>query len=115
MVLIEPVMADLTQTSQEWWELLLKEARRWYDAHVKKTPLERLAHEPEPSDALSQKKWERLEKRASTMLLMAIPEAQREEMVATKQTSAMKIVCISTGRTGGEGGDTSSAGVSSRS
>lgn len=108
-------MADLTQTSQEWWELLLKEARRWYDAHVKKTPLERLAHEPEPSDALSQKKWERLEKRASTMLLMAIPEAQREEMVATKQTSAMKIVCISTGRTGGEGGDTSSAGVSSRS
>jgi len=93
MVLIEPVMADLTQTSQAWWELLLAEARSWYDAHVKKTPLERLAHDPEPSDELSKKKWGRLEKRASTMLLMSIPEAQREEMVATKQTSAMKIVC----------------------
>ena len=93
LVLIEPVMADLTQTSQEWWEMLLLEAKKWYDAHVSKTPLERLAHEPEPSKELSQKKWSRLEKRASTMLMMGIPESQREEMVATKQTSAMKIVC----------------------
>ncbi len=93
LVLIEPVMADLTQTSQEWWELLLSEARSWYDAHVQKTPLERLAHEPGPSLELSKKKWGRLEKRASTMLMMGIPESQREEMVATKQTSAMKIVC----------------------
>lgn len=93
LVLIEPIMADLTPTSQEWWEVLLGEARAWYDSHVKKSPVERLTHEPEPSPSLAQKKWGRLEKRASTMLLMGIPETQREEMVATKQTSAMKIVC----------------------
>ena len=93
LVLIEPIMADLTPTSQEWWEVLLREARAWYDSHVKKSPVERLTHEPEPSSQLAQKRWGRLEKRASTMLLMGIPETQREEMVATKQTSAMKIVC----------------------
>ena len=86
-------MADLTPTSQEWWEKLLGEARTWYDRHVQKSPVERLTHEPQPSLNLSQKKWGRLEKRASTMLLMGIPETQREEMVATNQTSAMKIVC----------------------
>lgn len=93
LVLIEPIMADLTASSQEWWETLLVEARKWYDLHVRKTPLERLTHHPTPSEELTLKKWSRLEKRAATMLLMGIPESQREELIATKQVTAMGIIC----------------------
>jgi len=42
-------MADLPPTSQERWEVLLGEVRAWYDSHVKKSPVERLTHEPELS------------------------------------------------------------------
>ena len=93
LVLIEPIMADLTPTSQEWWEILLQESREWYDFHMKKTPLERLSHHPTPSPDLAKKKWVRLEKRASTMLLMGIPETQREELIATKSITAKGIIC----------------------
>ena len=54
LVLIEPIMADLTASSQEWWETLLSEARKWYDSHMKRTPLERLTHHPTPSEELTQ-------------------------------------------------------------
>ena len=93
LVLIEPIMADLTASSQEWWEKLVSEARSWYDLHVQKTPLERLSHHPTPSGDLTLRKWGRLEKRAATMLLMGIPESQREELIATKQITAMGIIC----------------------
>lgn len=93
LVLIEPIMADLTPTSQEWWEVLLQESREWYDHHMSKTPMERLSHEPSPSPDLARKRWSRLEKRASTMLLMGIPEAQREELIATKRVTAKGIIC----------------------
>ena len=93
LVLIEPIMADLTASSQEWWETLLSEARKWYDSHMKRTPLERLTHHPTPSEELTLKKWSRLERRAATMLLMGIPESQREELISTKQVTAMGIIC----------------------
>ena len=93
LVLIEPIMADLTASSQEWCERLVSEARSWYDLHVQKIPLERLTHHPTPSGDLTLRKWVRLEKRAATMLLMGIPESQREELIATKQISAMGIIC----------------------
>ena len=30
LALIEPIMADLTATSGEWWDRLQKECRQWY-------------------------------------------------------------------------------------
>jgi hypothetical protein len=86
-------MADLTATSGEWWEKLLKECRQWYQDHMALSPLDRLAHEPKPSKELEQPRWTRLERRASTLLMMSIPEAQKEELVSTKRITAMKILC----------------------
>ena len=31
LTLITPTMADISETSQEWWELVLQEAKAWYD------------------------------------------------------------------------------------
>ena len=93
LVLIEPIMADLTATSGEWWSCIIEECQTWYSRHLQPQPLERVAHEPSPSSALTVPKWVRLERRASTLLLMAIPPDQREELISAKRLTAMKIVC----------------------
>ena len=78
-------MSDLTATSGEWWGRLIEECQAWYSKHIQLQPLERVAHEPSPSNALTVHKWTCLERRASTLLLMAIPLDQREELISAKR------------------------------
>ena len=93
MALIDPIMSDLTDTSGEWWSLLVQEATQWYHEHLQLQPLERMAHQAVPSSSLAKDRWKRLEKRASTLLLMAVPEGQREELAASKRLSSLSILC----------------------
>ena len=93
LVLIEPIMSDLTATSGEWWCGLMAECQSWYSKHIQLQPLDRVAHEPSPSSTLTTSKWLRLERRASTLLLMAVPPDQREELISAKRLTAMKIIC----------------------
>ena len=65
LLVLHPIMADLSESSEAWWEETLSTARDWYNQHMAKTPLERLSHRPKASSSMSQKKWCRLEKRAS--------------------------------------------------
>ena len=93
LCLIEPQMADLTNTSAEWWSQLLEESRDWYEEHLKLPPLKRMGHEARPSLALSVKRWSRLERRASTLLLAALPDGQRDDLVAAKRLTSLEIIC----------------------
>ena len=93
LVLIEPIMSDLTATSGEWWSCLIGECQTWYSKHTQLQPLERVAHGPSLSNVLTAQEWIRLERRASTPLLMAIPLDQREELISAKRLTAMKTVC----------------------
>ena len=92
LALLEPIMSDLTASSHDWWSRLVRETKNWYVAHMEMAPLDRLHHDPKPSPELENKKWMRLEKRVSTMLLMSIPDAQREELVSAKKLSVMQIL-----------------------
>jgi len=93
MALIEPMMCDLSNSSAQWWQQLVMEAHLWYQRHLQLPPLDRVAHVPAPSTELAKPKWARLERRASTLLLMAVPEGQREELISAKRLSAMAIIC----------------------
>ena len=93
LCIIEPLMADLSSSSAEWWSVLMTEAQHWYGQHLKLQPLERVSHEAVASAELTAPKWARLERRASTMLLMSLPQNLREELVSTKRVSALRIVC----------------------
>ena len=92
LLLLAPLMADLTPSSEEWWTLTLEEARQWYQKHLVKSPLDRLTHQIVPSTKLSMRKWSRLEKRATALLLSAVPEALREEVVSSKSLTAFGIL-----------------------
>ena len=91
--LIEPIMSDLSKSSATWWSKLMLEASSWYEDHQQLPPLSRLSHDPIPSSSLRDPRWSRLEKRAATMLLRALPQQARDEMVSSKRLSAFAIVC----------------------
>ena len=77
LLLVSAQMADLSTSSATWWDLTVSEARDWYKKHQFLKPLEKLKHLARPSAELLAPRWNRLEKRASTMLLRSIPDAQR--------------------------------------
>ena len=41
-----------------------------------------------PSKELDKSKWSRIEHRASTILLIALPEGQREKLISSKKLTA---------------------------
>ena len=92
LLLLHPIMADLSPTSETWWEEVVKVAKDWYVSHMAKTPLDRLGHKAVATPLLNQKRWSRLEKRASALLLTSIPDTLREEVVASKNISTLGIL-----------------------
>ncbi|CAL1136815.1 unnamed protein product [Cladocopium goreaui] len=92
VICLHPHMADLSSTSEMWWDLTLSTARTWYDHHMKLSPIERLTSTPRPTPELQQKKWSRLERRASSLLLNALPQTMNEEVIAAKSITALGIL-----------------------
>ena len=65
LTLITPEMADISETSQEWWELVLQEAKAWYDKYMQEAPLKRLAMVPTKgeSESPSGEEWKERQSR----------------------------------------------------
>ena len=92
LLVLTPLISDLSASSEEWWNMNVEEAREWYRLHLSKTPFERLSHRAVPSSKLQQKKWGRLERRAAALLRGAVPEALREEIATSKSLSTFGIL-----------------------
>ena len=59
LLVLSPLMADLTPASEEWWNLTLEQARQWYQNHLTKSPLERLTHQIAPSSKTGLRRGQR--------------------------------------------------------
>ena len=92
LTLISPMVADLTSSAEDWWTLMLKEVGEWYQGHLAMSPLERTNHSPTRPESLQDKKWRRLERRVAGLMLKAVPEGQREDLVAKKHMSVFGIL-----------------------
>ena len=92
LTLIEPAMTDLSDSSGQWWELVVDEARKWYSHYIHLRPLQRATCVIEPSLELQKPKWVRVEKRAISMMLAAAPTSVKEELVATRALSPLRLV-----------------------
>ena len=92
LTLIEPVMTDLSDGSHVWWRHVLDDCSTWYAEYVKLRPLQRTSFEIEASEELKKTRWVRVEHRAVSMLMEAIPTAVQEELVATKSLSPLKVI-----------------------
>ena len=92
LLLIHPQMSDLSSSSSEWWDLIIDAAKSWYKKHQQLKPIEKLKHEVKAPAALMQKKWRRLEKRGSSLLLQSLPDSQKEDVIAAKDLSVLAII-----------------------
>lgn len=92
LLLVTPQMSDLSQSSETWWKATVECARQWYENHMKLSPIERLSHSPKPTKEMAQERWTRLERRASSMLMSAIPEQLREEIESNKAMMTLGIL-----------------------
>ena len=92
LLMIEPVAADMSTTSREWWGEMTKAVETWYQQHMSMNPLDRISHGVKPPPQLVQDRWQRLERRMSTMLLQAVPEGVRDELVAGRKVGVFSIL-----------------------
>lgn len=92
LLLVDTQMCDLSASSHEWWSLTLDTARKWYQRHQSLKPIEKLQHKITLPAELQRPGWKRLERRASNLLLRALPESQREDIIAGKDLSVLAVL-----------------------
>ena len=92
LLLLEPLVADMSATSELWWSLMSTAAEQWYHKHTALSPLDRIQHQASPPSNVQLDKWQRLERRMSAMLLQSIPEMIRDELVASRRLSVFGIL-----------------------
>ena len=89
MVQITTAMQDLSTSSGVWWEsvkeVVLKAYTRWLAA----SPIERLGIEPAGSQDLTSGRYVRVNARSCAMVLQAIPEAIKVDLIARRATQSM--------------------------
>ena len=90
MAVVFPVMADISPSARQWWTAVVREVEILYDTWLQSTPLERLRLKPEwlPGDENGM----RIEQRATSMLLSAIPEHLRKDIIASRKLSTVSIL-----------------------
>ena len=60
---------------------------------MKEIPLNRVNMVPKTPEVLGVRKWSRLERRAASLIIQAVPETVRDEMIATNTVSAYGAIC----------------------
>ena len=92
LLTVEPIAADLSATSELWWSLMVKAAEDWYQRHMAMSPLDRVQHDVKPPPTVSLEKWSRLERRMASMLLQAVPEGVKDELISARRLSVFGIL-----------------------
>ena len=87
---IQPIIGDMSNKATKWWTLTMQSTMKTYEKWLCATPLERLRlPPPDPvlpmmvgGDPLS---VQRLEQRITTLLLPAVPDEIRQDLVANRE------------------------------
>eukprot|EP00439_Symbiodinium_sp_Y106_P069899 s163_g12.t1 len=77
-------LADISEQSGEWWRSVVQLVEKTYNKWLTSTPLERLAISPASSEELISGRWTRLNARVTSLLLGAMTEDLKSEMVTQR-------------------------------
>ena len=88
--IIDSIMGDLSYSSSEWWTYVREAVDRCYAEWLRVGPLERLRLKPEVDARV--KLWPRTERRGLAMLLSAVPETIKDELVANRRLSTDQVL-----------------------
>lgn len=89
MTIVYPQMCDVSTNARLWWDASLNEAVALYGRWLQAGPLQRLRMRPNVGVAPA---YQRLEQRGITMLLTALPEQLRNDIVAARDVSVVSIL-----------------------
>ncbi|OLP78821.1 hypothetical protein AK812_SmicGene40962 [Symbiodinium microadriaticum] len=78
------VMSDISESSGTWWAGVIALVEDTYVRWLASSPLERLAVEPTETEQWCEGKWQRVNARASSMLLASMPTELRADMVSRR-------------------------------
>ena len=90
---LENVMGDISAGSAEWWGLLKEAAQEFYDRYQASDQFVRISMKPTASRELLDPRWVRVDRRAASMILGAVPEEIKRELVATRTKSTLEVLC----------------------
>ncbi|CAE7609261.1 GIP [Symbiodinium sp. CCMP2456] len=92
LVQITTAMQDLSSGSGSWWELVKNAVTKAYETWLAASPLERLGIEPHAAADLITGKWVRVNARSCAMVVQAIPEAIKHDLIARRATQSMPLM-----------------------
>ncbi|CAE7767290.1 RE2 [Symbiodinium sp. CCMP2592] len=86
--LLQAPMADLSDSSYDWWTKVQALAQKGYEQWANATPLERLAMKAPVDKKLEEGKFARLNSRAASMLLASLDASVRADLVMRRSTQS---------------------------
>ncbi|CAE7548033.1 unnamed protein product, partial [Symbiodinium sp. CCMP2456] len=89
---VEAIMADMSDSSRTWFQLVMKEVEMAYLAYLKASPMDRLKLRPTEPEHLVAGAYQRVHARAATMLMASLPSEVKSEFVATRRTSVISML-----------------------
>ena len=87
-------MGDLTDGSAQWWGQVLQSLNAYYTEYIHAQAVKKLHLKPDDFAApmLKETRWLRVDKRAASMLLQAIPDNIRAEVLANRLQTTLAIL-----------------------
>eukprot|EP00439_Symbiodinium_sp_Y106_P072982 s3287_g13.t1 len=82
LYLVEQQVGSLASGASSWWSGLLAAAMKAYGVYQASTPIQRLTVRAELPPELDDPKFLKLEKRVAALLVAALPQTMRDEMVS---------------------------------
>ncbi|CAE7540501.1 RE1 [Symbiodinium natans] len=87
-------MGDLSDTSSQWWQEVMATLERYYGGFLAASAVQKVSMKVldyASADLLSAR-WTRLDKRACGMVLQAIPESVKKEVLANRLTTTLEVL-----------------------
>ena len=93
LVQVSQLMGDLTTGSLDWWDSLVTSVMKRYNQWLIASPLERLhLQPPDATEYNTSTARRRMDLRASVLLMAAVPQSLREELIAGRHLESGPIL-----------------------
>ena len=105
LILVGPIMKDLSQHATTWWKRTVEEAHRYYEVWRTASPLKRVELQVQLPPELAQEPYVRTEQRGVGLLLRAVPEELKKVLISNRDVTSTAIIwrLLTTYQPGGAG------------
>ena len=105
LILVGPVMRDLSQHAARWWQRTMEEATRYYEVWRTASPLQRVQLQVGLPADLLEEPYGRTEQRGVGLLLRAVPEEMKKVLISNRDVTSTAIIwrLLTTFQPGGAG------------